>query len=127
MGELKDPQSKSSEDKAAEFHAFIADIAQMKREDAGRGLLARLVEVSPSELTEEDAKIYRSARELTITNEELEAHRKKLIDEDGSQREGIPQSRFLFLEFIENLAIPILLRKRREEQGKREKDKRKKR
>lgn len=110
MGELKDPQNNPGRE--SELQGFIAEITEMKRLDAERGWPVHLVEVDPSELTNEDMAIYESAKKRSITRKAFEDYKDKIVDKGrgGKAREEVSQSRVKFMEYIANFATPIFLR-----------------
>lgn len=105
-----------------EMRRFVQEIATLRRVDeAGGWRVVHLKDVNPHELTYEDSLIYRSARNETVTSEEFEEYKRKIIDQEtGEPRKGISQNRLNFLAFIANRINLFLLRK---EQEKKEREK----
>ena len=133
MGEIKDPQKQNQSEgkteeawrREEEIQKFRQEIASLRRVEAARGWRQDidLKDVNPDELTDEDAFIYYSARNGTITRESFRQYEEKFVDSEREPREGVSQSTAHFIRFMSNRINLFLLRKGREEQERERKRK----
>lgn len=133
MGEIKDPQKQNQSGgeteearrREDEIQRFRIEIASLIRVEAAGGWrqYIDLKDVNPDELTDEDALIYYSARNETITREIFRQYEEKFVDSEGEPREGVSQSTAHFIRFMSNRINPLLVRKWLEEQERERKRK----
>ena len=90
---------------------FIEEIRKLKETEQAEKKSISLLSIEPDELTIEDAECWAKIADGSITGEDLNDYREKLLDKDGHPKEGVSKSRIAFFAFINNRASIIFLQK----------------
>jgi len=106
---------KSPEGKLADFRAEISELKKQEDSKIEKSSHFQAGEFNPTELTKEDMDIYLKFKEGTLTTEELNRYRNKVLGSEGlAGDKGDSLIRFrtrgLFVGYIANKLSGILMR-----------------